>query len=91
MRILIFIVGFTPAFLLSEEKIAFGVPLIIKALLVLPLVNLVLTVVFIILFIMSWKDKYWDLKKHLYYRLVMLLLIGFNFYLNYWNLIGFQY
>lgn len=87
----IFIAGFTPAFLLSEEKIAFGVPRLISALLVLPVMNLVLTAAFIILFIMTWKDKYWDLKKRMYYTLVALIFIGFALYINYWNLLGFQY
>jgi len=88
---LIFIVGFTPAFILSEEQIGFGIPWAISALLVLPLINLVLTAVFIIFFIRSWKYKYWDLKKRLYYVLMALLFIGFAFCLNYWNLLGFQY
>jgi CubicO group peptidase (beta-lactamase class C family) len=88
---LVFILGFTPAFMMNEEQIGFGVPWMIKALLVLPILNLVLTAVFIILFIKSWKDKYWDFKKHLYYVLIILLFIGVVFYLNYWNLLGFQY
>lgn len=88
---LVFILGFTPAFMMNEEQIGFGVPWVIKALLVLPILNLVLTAVFIILFIKSWKDKYWDFKRRLSYILMILLFIGVIFYLNYWNLLGFQY
>ncbi len=88
---LMFIAGFTPAFLLSEDQIAFGVPWVIRVLLLLPVINLGLTAAFIIFFILSWKDTYWDWKKHLYYSLVILLFIGFNLYLNYWNLLGFKY
>jgi hypothetical protein len=88
---LIFIAGFTPAFLLSEDQIVFGVPWVIKVLLVLPIINLVLTAVFIIFFIMTRKNEYWDFKKRLCYWAVMLLFIGFALHLNYWNLLGFQY
>jgi len=88
---LVFILGFTPAFMMSEEQIGFGVPWVIKALLVLPILNLVLTAIFIILFIKSWKDKYWDFKRRLSYILMALLFIGIIFYLSYWNLLGFQY
>jgi CubicO group peptidase (beta-lactamase class C family) len=88
---LIFIAGFTPAFLLSEDKIVFGVPWVIKALLVLPIINLVLTAVFTVLLIMTWKNEYWDSKKRFYYLAAMLLFIGFALHLNYWNLLGFQY
>jgi hypothetical protein len=88
---LIFIVGFTPAFILSEDEIVFGAPWVIKALLVLPIINLVLTAVFVIFFMMTWKNEYWDLKKRFHYWAVMLLFIGFALHLNYWNLLGFQY
>jgi CubicO group peptidase (beta-lactamase class C family) len=87
----IFLAGFTPAFLLGEDQLAFGVPWVIRVLLVLPVINLGLTAAFIIFVILSWKDPYWDWKKHLYYSLVILLFVGFNLYLDYWNLLGFKY
>ena len=88
---LVFILGFTPAFMMNEEQIGFAVPWIIRALLVLPILNLVLTAIFILLFIKSWKDQYWDLKRRLSYILMAVLFIGIFFYLSYWNLLGFQY
>jgi len=88
---LVFILGFTPAFMMSEEQIGFGVPWVIKSLLVLPIISLVLTAAFIVLFVKSWKDKHRDFKRRLSYILMILLFIGIIFYLNYWNLLGLQY
>ena len=88
---LTFIAGFAPAFMMNEEQFAFGVPFIIKALLVLPLINMILSLAFIIFFIKSWKDEHWNFKRRLGYIFTAFIFIGFAFYLNYWNLIGFQY
>ena len=88
---LVFILGFTPAFMMSEGQIGFGVPWMIKALLVLPILNLFLTAIFVVVFVKRWKDKYWDFKRRLSYILRILLFIGVIFYLSYWNLLGFQY
>jgi len=88
---LIFILGFAPAYIVNEEQLAFGVPVVISALLFLPIINLVLTAIFVILIIITWKNIYWNFKKRLCYSAITLFFIGFVFYINYWNLLGFHY
>lgn len=87
---LIFLVGV--AFLFADaQKLAYGVPLILKILLVFPLVSSLLALGVLGIMVLSWKDRYWSLCGRIHFTLIFLAGVGFVLFLNYWNLLGFRF
>lgn len=88
---LIFIVCFIPTVYLFSDELEFGMPFIIKMILVLPIVSLFLTIGISLINFVVWKQKYWSLTKRITYSLITLIFIGFIFWIHHWNWLGFQY
>jgi len=88
---LIYIAGFTLSMFLLIDELVYGVPPVITALLVIPIVTTVLTVALLLFTLPVWKYKYWSLIERLHYSLVVLTCIAFVIWLHNWNLLGFQY
>lgn len=88
---LIFIIGFAVSMYRIGEDLIYGMSPVVIALLVIPIVITILTIGLVIFTVLGWKNKYWSLLGRLYYSLITLACIGFIFFLNYWNLLGFRY
>lgn len=87
---IIFLVGIIMA-LSDPMEIMFGIPSLLKIALVFPLISAGLTVVALILTYFVWKNKYWTVCGRTQYTLIMLASAAFLWFLNYWNLFGFNF
>lgn len=87
----IFIASLAPSVYLFKDDFQFGMPIIIKILLVIPIVTTILTIGLSAFSLSVWKNKYWNLKARLHYSLITLTCIGFILWLYHWNWLGFQY
>jgi hypothetical protein len=52
------------------EEWVFGVPLLIRVILVIPIITSILSVVFLVLTVIAWMQGYWSLVGRLYYSLI---------------------
>jgi hypothetical protein len=73
------------------EELVFGVPLLIRAILVIPIVTGVLSVVFLILAGMAWIRGTWPLVGRIYYSLIALASVLFVLFVGYWNMLGWRF
>lgn len=78
-------------FLTFGEKLVFGTPTIVVALLAIPIVTSVLTLVMLATNILAWKNSYWSIAGRAYYTLITLSAVVFIAWAAYWNLIGFRF
>jgi hypothetical protein len=88
---MVFIIGFAISYGLLNDSFVYGVPPVITDFLVIPLINVVLTVGLVVFSILVWKQGYWHIRLRLYYSLITLTSVGFFFFLNYWYLLGFRF
>jgi CubicO group peptidase (beta-lactamase class C family) len=87
---LIFLVG-TALWGMDVLGPAFGVPLIYRLVLVLPIIAAVLTIGALVYTVLAWKDSYWGIAWRVYYTLVTLAAVAFVWFLNFWNLLGWRF
>jgi CubicO group peptidase (beta-lactamase class C family) len=87
---LLFVVGF--AALLMQGLSGGGPypPSWFVALLVIPILTAVLSIVLLVLAVLAWKDRYWSLVGRLHFSLVTMAAVAFVWLVNYWNLLGFR-
>lgn len=86
----LFLVGLVGA-LSDPMQIMFGVPPLLKVMLVLPLIAAVLTIGALFLTYLAWKNKYWSGCGRVHYTLIVFFSLAFIWFLNYWNLFGFRF
>jgi CubicO group peptidase (beta-lactamase class C family) len=87
---MLFVLGMVGT-LSDQMNIMFGVPPLLKILLVLPLMSVVLAIGTLIVAFLAWKNKYWSGCERLHYTLIVLAALAFIWFLNYWNLLGFRF
>ncbi|MCK5314540.1 MAG: serine hydrolase, partial [Anaerolineales bacterium] len=87
---LIFLVG-TALWGMDVLGPVFGVPLIYRLVLVLPIIAAVLTIGALVYTVLAWKDSYWGIAWRVYYTLVTLAAVAFVWFLNFWNLLGWRF
>ena len=88
---LVFLVGLALAvFKIDQWEFVYGVPPVLIALLVIPLVTTILTVGLPILAAVTWESEYWSVISRLYYSLITLSALAFIPFLHCWNLLGFK-
>jgi hypothetical protein len=68
-----------------------GVALSIKLLLTTTVMSALLTAAALVYIILAWKDRYWDIAFRGYYTLVTAAALAFVWFLNQWNLLGWQF
>jgi hypothetical protein len=73
------------------RMIAYGQMAAINAILTVWLLAASFTIVLVVLVVIAWKRSFWGPVARLHYTLVALAALAFTFFLNYWNLLGFQY
>jgi len=67
------------------------VPLPLILLLVIPVIAAILTLFVIPLTVLAWLKKYWTLQGRIHYTLVTLALVTFIWWLNFYNLLGWNF
>jgi hypothetical protein len=72
----------------DPNEIAFGLPRLLRAALVLPVVAAVLTVLSLLFLVRAWLKGYWSVGGRIFYSLVALFAVAFLAVLRYWNLLG---
>lgn len=88
---LVFLIGMGLAIFGTDYwQLFFGLPRIAIALLVIPPITTGLTLGLVIVTVLAWKNKYYSLIGRLHYSLMTVAAVGFIFFLNYWNLLGFR-
>lgn len=75
----------------SFMEITYSVPLPLIALLCLPVVAGVLTIVVVVFVWRAWNDTMWSLASRLHYSAVAAGAVLFTAFLHYWNLLGFRF
>jgi hypothetical protein len=88
---LLFAVCFAVSLFLLNDEFVYGVPFVVKALLIIPIVTTVLTAALVVSAILAWRRKYWNTAGRLHYSLIVLTCVGFVLWLHQWNWLGFQY
>jgi CubicO group peptidase (beta-lactamase class C family) len=69
----------------------FGVSMIYKIVLGLGVLSAVLTVGALVYGVLAWKNSYWGIVARVHYTLVTVAALGFVWFLNYWNLLGWRF
>jgi CubicO group peptidase (beta-lactamase class C family) len=75
----------------DTTSIMYGVPPLLRFVLVLPLLAVVLTIGAMGFTVLAWKNSYWGVAGRVHYTLVTLASLAFIWFLNYWNLLGFRF
>jgi hypothetical protein len=88
---LVFIIEVVITLMGNASEFVYGVPLGFRLLMIIPIVIAALTAVALALTVLAWKNKYWSSWGRLHYTLVMLAMLGFLWFLNTWNLLGFRF
>lgn len=89
---LAFLIGLVLVLLLGNlYEFAYRLPPAMAALLCIPILTTSLTGVLLIVTLLLMQNKYWSTWKRLHHFLMMLALIAFVGFLNYWNLLGFRF
>ena len=87
---LLFLV-YTALWGMEEAVPLFGVSLIYRLVLLLPVLAAMLAVGALVYTVLAWKDSYWGIAWRVYYTLVTLTAVAFVWFLNFWNLLGWRF
>ncbi len=87
---LIFLIGFPGAVAGVGENLVISVPWIIPALLVIPLISMASLGMLIYLGIQNWRGD-WSVSGRIQYISLITTSFVFFWFLNFWNLLGFNY
>lgn len=88
---LVFLIGMGLAIFGTDYwQLFFGLPKVAIALLVIPPITTGLTLGLLIFTVLAWKNKYYSIIGRVHYSLMSVAAVGFIFFLNYWNLLGFR-
>ncbi len=69
----------------------FGVSMIYKIVLGVGVLSAVLTLGALLYSVLAWKNSYWGIATRVHYTLVTVAAVAFVWFLNYWNLLGWQF
>jgi len=87
---LLFVVGVAKMFFNLGFPM-FGVTLTDKITLGLGVLSALLTIGTMVYAVLAWKNAYWSILYRSYYTLVTTAAVAFIWFLNYWNLLGWQF
>ncbi|OKH20755.1 hypothetical protein NIES1031_22815 [Chroogloeocystis siderophila 5.2 s.c.1] len=89
---LVFPISMGLALLLNEPTdLIYGVPLIMVALLWIPIVAALISILLPIFAVLVWQKQYWSWWGRLHYSIITVAILGFIPFLDYWNLLGFRF
>jgi hypothetical protein len=86
----VFLIGLLVVFK-DPMEIMFGVPLALKILLVLPFLVGAMAIVVLFYVFLSWIKGYWTACARIHYMLIFFAVVGFLWFLYFWNLLGFKF
>ena len=69
----------------------YGVPLLIRVMLVIPIVTSILSLVFLALTVIAWMRGYGSLVGRLTYSLIAIASVLFVLFAGYWNMWGWRF
>ncbi|KAF5433123.1 hypothetical protein C5S36_07085 [Candidatus Methanophagaceae archaeon] len=75
----------------DSTSLMYGIPPLLPFVLVLPLLAAVLTIGALCFTVLAWKNRYWGVFGRVHYTVVTVAALGFIWFLNYWNLLGFRF
>jgi CubicO group peptidase (beta-lactamase class C family) len=87
---LAFLVGFSGILASGIDDLIFALPKGLYAILTLPLVALVLTVVALVLLVRVWREGAFTRGARLLHTAGVFAAVAFVWFLNYWNLLGYK-
>ena len=73
------------------EELVFGVPLLIRAILVMPIATSILSAVLLISTVVAWARGQGSLVGRLYCSLIALASVLFVLFAGYWNMLGWKF
>jgi len=73
------------------EELAFGVSLLIRVILVIPIVTTILSLVVLALTFIAWVRRQGALVGRLHYSLIALAAVLFTLFAGYWNTLGWRF
>jgi CubicO group peptidase (beta-lactamase class C family) len=73
---------------LRQMSLLYGLPLGLRALLAVPLLLALLTLITAICGVLAWRQRYWSIWGRIHYSLVTLALVGLMWVMSCYNLIG---
>lgn len=76
---------------MDDSEFLYGMPRRLVALLTLPPVIVVGSVVFAVLAAAAWRNGYWSRKARIHYALVALVCLALVPFMRHWNIIGFKW
>ncbi len=89
---LVFPIGMGLALLLNDPiELIYGVPSVMVALLWIPIVAALISILLPMFAVLAWQKKYWSSWGKLHYSIVTIATLGFIPFLDYWNLLGFRF
>jgi CubicO group peptidase (beta-lactamase class C family) len=77
--------------LLSSDEMFYGVSSIINILLIIPFLTIAGGFGFFIIFVLTWKKRLWSIFNRIHFTLVTVSTLVYIWWLNYWNLLGYQF
>lgn len=86
---LIFIFGMVGV-MSNYMELLFGVPPMLKTLLLLTMIAVIFTVGVLLSLILIWERKFWTVYGRIHYTVLFLAACAFIWFLNYWHLFGFK-
>jgi CubicO group peptidase (beta-lactamase class C family)/heat shock protein HslJ len=75
----------------SFVDIIYGVPGLLRAALVLPLLAAFLAPIQVVMIVLAWRNRYWSIWGRAFYTMLTAVVLSFTWWLDYWNLLGFRY
>jgi hypothetical protein len=78
-------------FLTFGDQLRLGIPVTYYVLLCIPILTVLLTLVLLGGTVLSWVRRYGSLLMRLAYVVIVINSIVFFWWVNYWNLLGFQF
>jgi CubicO group peptidase (beta-lactamase class C family) len=87
----VFILIFSLFMIWFADMLEYGVPFVIKALLVIPIITSIFTAALLLFALLAWVRGYWNLAERSHYTLVTLTCTALVFWCYNWNLLGFHY
>jgi CubicO group peptidase (beta-lactamase class C family) len=87
---LAFVVGFASIFATNLDDLVYALPRGLYAVLTLPLLALVLTVLAVVLAVRTWRESFFSRAARVLHTLGVLAAIAFVWFLSYWNLLGYR-
>jgi len=87
----LFLIGLAIWFRPMHPSELHGISLIVEVVIGLGLLAALLTPAALVYTVLAWKNRYWGVAYRIYYTLATVAAVGFVWFLNYWNWLGWRY